>query len=58
MTLDFIFVLISIGMAIVNSIAVTGVYLKYIRDARNVICTIRANEKGEISILDPLSLIK
>lgn len=58
MSFDFIFASISFGITILNSVAVAGVYVKYIRDARNVICTIRTDNDGEISILDPLSLIQ
>ena len=58
MSFDFLFACISFGIAVVNSIAVASVYVKYIRDARNVICAIRADKDGEITILDPLSLKK
>jgi len=44
---------ISIAMTLLNTGVVTGMYVYMVRSARNVICTIRAGEDGEVAIDDP-----
>jgi len=50
---DLIVAGISIGIALLNAGAVAGMYVHMMRSARNVVCTIRAGENGEVRIDDP-----
>ncbi|MGV8108282.1 hypothetical protein [Methanospirillum sp.] len=53
MNIESITAVISVGISLVNSLAVAGIYLRYVQTASNIICTIRTDEKGEIEIDDP-----
>ncbi|HOJ97861.1 MAG TPA: hypothetical protein PK024_13600 [Methanospirillum sp.] len=53
MSTDLIVAGISIGFALLNAGAVAGMYVHMMRSARNVVCTIRAGENGEVRIDDP-----
>lgn len=53
MSIDLIVTGISIGTALLNAGAVAGMYVHMMRSARNVVCTIRAGENGEVRIDDP-----
>ncbi len=57
MSIDLIVTGISIGTALLNAGAVAGMYVHMMRSARNVVCTIRTAEDGEVRIDDPF-LIK
>lgn len=43
---------ISLGIALLNAGAVAGMYVHMVRSARNVVCTIRKTENGEVRIDD------
>lgn len=58
MNIEIVIAFISIGVAISNSVAVAGMYWRYIQDARNVFYMLRADENGEVEISDPFDLIK
>jgi len=53
MNIEIIIAGISIGLAIVNGMASAMLYLKQVKNARNVFCMMQANENGEIEITDP-----
>lgn len=53
MSTDLIVAGISFGIALLNAGAVAGMYVHMMRSARNVVCTIRAGENGEVRIDDP-----
>ena len=56
MNIETIIASISIGIALVNALAVARIYVRYVQTARNIFCTMRANENGEIDIYDPFTL--
>ena len=58
MNTELIFAGISFGIALINSIAVAGMYVQNIRNAWNVFYQIRADENGKIEINDPFSLFQ
>lgn len=43
---------ISLGIALLNVGAVAGMYVHMVKSARNVVCTIRTTENGEVRIDD------
>ncbi|WP_181391249.1 hypothetical protein ACKUB1_09700 [Methanospirillum stamsii] len=53
MNIESITAFVSVGISLVNSLAVAGVYLRYMRSARNVFNLLRADEHGNVEILDP-----
>jgi len=53
MSTDTILAGISIGMAVLNTGVVAGIYVHMVRSARNIISIIRAGEDGEVWSDDP-----
>ncbi|NLV28219.1 MAG: hypothetical protein GXY48_13860 [Methanomicrobiales archaeon] len=46
MSIETVTAFISVGISLVNSLAVVGVYLRYVRSARNVFNMLRVDEHG------------
>ena len=57
MNIETIFSCVSFVIVLVNSLAVIGIYMQYIRKITTVFCAIRSDKSGEIEICDPLAQI-
>jgi len=53
MSIEIIVALISVGVAISNSFATGMLYLSHLRNIKNTIVSVTADEDGEIRILNP-----
>jgi len=52
LSFDLVVAGISIGIGLMNAGAVAGMYVHMVRSTRNIVCTVRAGENGEVRIDD------
>lgn len=53
MSIEVIIASISVGITLVNCAVTAGVYLRYVRLARRIVCMVTADEDGRVRVTDP-----